>query len=107
MKRTIKHLVSTMAVALFLLGAIGSNNEETTESSISNGGNSKSNSFSTPKSSSSSSINGTYTSTVSGGGSGGQFSVSIYGESWSSILKIKKKVIIHYIKMGIINQMRD
>lgn len=86
MKRTIKHLISTMAVAVFLFAAIGSDDEETTKSSISNGENSKSNSFSNPKSSSS--INGTYTSTVSGGGSGGQFSVSIYGESWSSVLKI-------------------
>jgi len=75
-----------MAVAVFLFAAIGSDDEETTKSSISNGENSKSNSFSNPKSSSS--INGTYTSTVSGGGSGGQFSVSIYGESWSSVLKI-------------------
>ena len=88
MKRTIKHLISTIAVAVFLFAAIGSDDEETTKSSISNGENSKSNSFSNPKSSSSSSINGTYTSTVSGGGSGGQFSVSIYGESWSSVLKI-------------------
>jgi|TARA_B110000977_G_scaffold200251_1_gene290079 hypothetical protein len=88
MKKSIKHLVSAMAVSLFIFFAVGSDDDETTESSISNGENSKSNSYSTPKSTPSSSINGTYSSSVSGGGSGGKFTVSIYGESWNSVLKI-------------------
>tara|TARA_B100000513_G_scaffold24416_1_gene9410 strand:- start:455 stop:820 length:366 start_codon:yes stop_codon:yes gene_type:complete len=77
MKKTIKHLLSAIMVGTFLFIAIGSDDDESTES------------FSNSSSSSSSnSIDGTYTSSVSGGGAGGEFSVSIYGDSWSSILKI-------------------
>ena len=68
MKKTIKHLASVMAAAMFLFIALGSDDEETSVSS--------------------SSPDGTYTSTVSGGGPGGQFSVSINGGSWSSVLKL-------------------
>jgi photosystem II stability/assembly factor-like uncharacterized protein len=78
MKQTIKHLASAMAVAFFLFIAFGSDDEENTESSSSP----------VEKTKSSSSPDGTYTSTVSGGGPGGQFSVSIYGDSWSSVLKL-------------------
>ena len=78
MKKTIKHLASAMAVVVFLFIALGSDDEETTESSSSP----------VETTESSSSPDGSYTSTVSGGGLGGQFSVSINGDSWSSVLKL-------------------
>jgi photosystem II stability/assembly factor-like uncharacterized protein len=78
MKKTIKHLASVMAAAMFLFIALGSDDEETSVSSSSP----------VETTESSSSPDGTYTSTVSGGGPGGQFSVSINGDSWSSVLKL-------------------
>jgi len=78
MKKTIKHLASVMAAAMFLFITLGSDDEETSVSSSSP----------VETTESSSSPDGTYTSTVSGGGPGGQFSVSINGGSWSSVLKL-------------------
>jgi hypothetical protein len=87
MKKTIKHLLSAIMVGTFLFIAMGSDDEEGVETSIYNDESTES--FSNSSSSSSSnSIDGTYNSSVSGGGAGGEFSVSIYGDSWSSILKI-------------------
>jgi len=73
--------IVTVLVTLAVITNVGNN-----EPSSSGGQDSKSNSFTTPKPSSS--PNGNYTSNVSGSGQGGQFSVSIYGDSWTSVLKL-------------------
>ena len=69
-------------VLLFLFIAMGSDDDETIEN---NEYDSTESLYETPTSTS---IDGNYSSSVSGGGAGGEFSVSIYGDSWSSTLKI-------------------
>ena len=83
MKNKIKHVSSILMVLLFLFIAIGSDDDD--ETIENNEYDSTESLYETPKSTS---IDGNYSSSVSGGGAGGEFSVSIYGDSWSSILKI-------------------